>query len=171
MANDNDGIITLKTAKGEDIEFVEIAGIAYKGKYYAILQPVILLDGMKDDEALVFRVTQGKDGDKFDIETDDKIIDAVFQEYDRLLDEKKKNNAQKTDNRGSKKASDGKSGKKSKPFLPLILGVVFAILGSASASLNWGEIATTILFLCAFGCAVWFIIRIVKRSGKKRKGK
>ncbi|MBR1891209.1 MAG: DUF1292 domain-containing protein [Clostridia bacterium] len=85
---EDDDIVTLMSADGEEIDFVEIAGIAYKGKMYAILQPVELLDGMDDDEALVFKVTQNRDGeDNFEIETDDDIIDAVFEEYNRLLDE------------------------------------------------------------------------------------
>ncbi|MBQ4542309.1 MAG: DUF1292 domain-containing protein [Clostridia bacterium] len=88
MENDDDDIVTLLSAEGEEIDFVEIAGIAYKGSFYAILQPVELLDGMDDDEALVFKVTRGKDGeDKFEIELDDSIIDAVFAEYNKLLDE------------------------------------------------------------------------------------
>ena len=83
--NDDD-IVTLLSANGEEIDFVEIAGIAYRGNFYAILQPVELLDGMDDDEALVFRVSRGADGeDKFDIELDDAIVDAVFKEYDKLL--------------------------------------------------------------------------------------
>ena len=88
MENDDDDIVTLLSAEGEEIDFVEIAGIAYKGSFYAILQPVELLDGMDDDEALVFKVTRGKDGeDKFEIELDDSTIDAVFAEYNKLLDE------------------------------------------------------------------------------------
>ena len=88
MENDDDDIVTLLSAEGEEIDFVEIAGIAYKGSFYAILQPVELLDGMDDDEALVFKVTRGKDGeDKFEIELDDSVIDAVFAEYNKLLDE------------------------------------------------------------------------------------
>ena len=80
--------ITLTTADGEEVDFIEIAGIAYKGNFYAILQPVELLEGMDDDEALVFKVTKNRDGsDKFDIELDDEIIAAVFEEYGRLLDE------------------------------------------------------------------------------------
>ena len=83
-----DDIVTLLSANGEEIDFVEIAGIAYKGHFYAILQPVELLDGMEEDEALVFKVSRGEDGeDKFEIELDDEIIDAVFAEYNRLLDE------------------------------------------------------------------------------------
>ena len=88
MEEDDDDIVTLLSANGEEIDFIEIAGIAYRGQFYAILQPVELLDGMDEDEALVFKVTKGKDGeDKFEIELDDVVIDAVFTEYNRLLDE------------------------------------------------------------------------------------
>ena len=83
----DDDIVTLLSANGEEIDFVEIAGIAHKGKFYAILQPVELLDGMDDDEALVFEVSRGEDGeDKFSIVTDDEIIDIVFEKYNELLD-------------------------------------------------------------------------------------
>lgn len=93
---EDDDIVTLHSATGEDIDFVEIAGIAYKGSFYAILQPVELLEGMDDDDALVFKVTKGENGeDKFEIELDDAIIDAVFIEYNRLLDEVNSNDNDK----------------------------------------------------------------------------
>lgn len=86
--NEDDGIITLCNANNEEVDFIEIAGIALGSNYYLILQPVELLPGMSDDEALVFRVTRNSDGtDSFEIELDDDIIDAVFDEYNRLLDE------------------------------------------------------------------------------------
>ena len=86
-ANDDD-IVTLTSADGEEIDFVEIAGIAYNGGFYAILQPVELLEGMDDDEALVFKVTRDANGeDHFEIELDDEVINAVFKEYNRLLEE------------------------------------------------------------------------------------
>ncbi len=86
--DENDDIITLFSADGEEIDFVEIAGIAHAGNFYAILQPVELLEGMDEDEALVFKVTRGPNGeDNFEIELDDDIINAVFEEYNRLLDE------------------------------------------------------------------------------------
>ena len=85
---DRDDIVTLRSATGEDIEFLEIAGIAYQGNFYAILQPVDLIEGMEEDEALVFKVSRNEDGeDKFEIELDDEIIDAVFKEYNKLLDD------------------------------------------------------------------------------------
>ncbi len=84
-------IVTLTSENGEEIDFVEIAGIVYKDNFYAILQPKVLLDGMNDDEALVFKVTTDKKGeDSFDIELDDTVIEAVFKEYNRLYDEELK---------------------------------------------------------------------------------
>ncbi len=88
MINDDDDVITLVTDNGEEVDFIEVAGIAYRGNFYAILQPVNLIEGMDEDEALIFKVTRGKDGeDKFEIELDDSIIDAVFVEYNKLIDE------------------------------------------------------------------------------------
>lgn len=85
---EEDSIVTLTSADGQEIDFVEIAGIALRGNFYAILQPVELLEGMGEDEALVFKVTQDRDGeDHFNIELDDEIISEVFDEYYRLLDE------------------------------------------------------------------------------------
>lgn len=89
LEEEDDDIVTLITANGEEVDFVEIAGINIgDGKFYAILQPVELLDGMEEDEALVFRVGRDSEGnDSFEIELDDDVIDAVFEEYNRLLDE------------------------------------------------------------------------------------
>lgn len=82
-----DDIVTLTAEDGEEIDFVEIAGIAHEGKFYAILQPVELLEGMEEDEALVFEVSKDEgDNDKFSIVVDDDIIEAVFEQYNELLD-------------------------------------------------------------------------------------
>lgn len=82
-----DEIITLISDTGEEIDFIEIAGIPYGDGFYVILQPVELLEGMAEDEALVFKVVETEDGNKFEIEMDDDIIDGVFEEYNKLLDE------------------------------------------------------------------------------------
>ncbi len=85
---EREDIVTLLSVNGEEIDFVEIAGIAYQGNFYAILQPITLLPGMSDDEALVFRVFRNENGDdQFEIELNDDIIDAVFEEYGRLWEQ------------------------------------------------------------------------------------
>lgn len=84
----DDDIITLLTDEGEEVDFIEIAGIAYHGNYYVILQPTELPEGMSEDEAFVFRVSRNKKGeDKFEIELDNETVDAVFAEYSKLLDD------------------------------------------------------------------------------------
>lgn len=88
FTTDDDSVVTLKSANGEDIQFIEIAGIAHKGNFYAILQPVELMEGLADDEAIVFKVSRAPNGDdSFEIVLDDDIIDAVFAEYDRLYEQ------------------------------------------------------------------------------------
>ena len=60
---EKESVITLMTDDGEEVEFLEVAGIAYKDAFYAILQPVELLEGMEEDEALVFKVTLDENGE------------------------------------------------------------------------------------------------------------
>ena len=84
--NEDDFTVTLVTDQGEEVDFDVIASITLNEKLYFIMQPIELLDGMTEEDALVFEVTPVNDEeDKFDIVTDDKIIDAVFAEYDKLL--------------------------------------------------------------------------------------
>lgn len=88
IENEENEYVTLLSANGEEIDFIEIAGIAYNGNFYAILQPVELLDGMGEDEAMVFKVTRNEDGDdSFTIELDDAVIDGVFEIYTQLYNE------------------------------------------------------------------------------------
>ena len=84
---DEDCIVTLRAADGTDVDFYEIAGIAHRGNFYVILQPVELLEGMSENEALVFKVSRQGGEDHFEIELDDDIIQAVFDEYNRMFDE------------------------------------------------------------------------------------
>lgn len=80
----SDEIVTLVTEEGEEIDFYLAAVIPFDGKIYGILQPVELLEGMEDDEALVFEMG-GEDEGNFDLVTDDEIIDGVFAKYDELV--------------------------------------------------------------------------------------
>ena len=85
---DEDGIITLLSANGEEIDFTAIAVIIHRNNYYAILRPTELVEGLAEDEALVFKVGVDSSGSNtFEIELDNNIIDAVFKEYDRLFEE------------------------------------------------------------------------------------
>ena len=80
--------IVLKNEDGEESKFIDIAGIALSHGYYAILQPVNRPKGMAEDEALVFRVDPlGDEDEAYTVVVDDAIVDEVFAEYGRLIDE------------------------------------------------------------------------------------
>lgn len=85
---ENNEYVILKNEKGKEEKFIDIAGIALNSGYYAILQPVKRPKGMAEDEALVFKVDKlGDDDNAYTIVLDDTIVDEVFAEYGRLLDE------------------------------------------------------------------------------------
>ncbi len=82
-----DGIITLMSKEDEEVDFVFIAMAENSSGKYVILQPVELLEGMAEDEALVFSVTHGADGnDRFEIVINDEMIDSIFADYEAYLD-------------------------------------------------------------------------------------
>lgn len=60
-----------------------------EARLYAILQPIDKVDGVADDEALLFRVfTEENDGeDNVVFEDDYEIAEAVFEKYYKLIEE------------------------------------------------------------------------------------
>ncbi|MBE5741914.1 MAG: DUF1292 domain-containing protein [Clostridiales bacterium] len=83
-----DEVIILKSADGEEIEFEDVASINYEDKFYKILAPVTPVEGMQDDEALVFEVVAVDDeNDQFNIVLDEDVIEGVFAIYNQLLEE------------------------------------------------------------------------------------
>lgn len=71
-------IITLFDEDNSPIEFYEIASVEYKEKFYEILQPVEQLEGLEEDEAVIFEY-------EVDEVTSDKVFKPVFDE--KLLNE------------------------------------------------------------------------------------
>ncbi len=84
--NDSDPII-LYGEDGQEIAFEQIALIPLEGRVFVIMQPVELLEGMADDEALVFEILDRNGETVLDIVLDDETIDAVFAKYDILFAE------------------------------------------------------------------------------------
>ena len=84
--NNNDPII-LFSEKGEEIAFEQIALIPKKTKTYAILKPVKPMEGVGEDEGLVFSIeTSKEDGQEYLVlVTDESVIDEVFKVYDELV--------------------------------------------------------------------------------------
>lgn len=87
--DEREGILTLTTNDGKDVDFMEIAQIYIDEELYLILQPVELFEGMEEDEAMVFHVSVGLDGEeRLDLVYDDDLADRVFEEYEKLVSER-----------------------------------------------------------------------------------
>ena len=83
--------IVLYNEKDEPVEFEQIALIPLAEVVYAILKPTAKVEGVADDEAFVFEVVEDEEnGDSLRLVDDDKLIDEVFVEYNKLLDEEGK---------------------------------------------------------------------------------
>lgn len=86
---DNNDVIILQNEKGEDIAFEQIALIPQQETVYVILKPVQPIEGLGEDEGLVFAIETDEKGEneRLVLVTDEAIIDAVFDVYDQLVAE------------------------------------------------------------------------------------
>lgn len=84
---DNMDNIILTDEEGKDVEFEQVAVIPLNEQVYVILHPVTKLEGIADDEALVFLIEETEDSEQLVLENDLDIVDEVFNEYYNLLKE------------------------------------------------------------------------------------
>ena len=82
--NSNDNIIL--EYNDFNIEFEQVALIFVRGNYYSILRPITVMDGIDNDEGLVYLIDDVNN--KIILMTDEDVIDDVYDVYFTLLDEK-----------------------------------------------------------------------------------
>lgn len=89
--SDTSDIILLTNDRGERVGFLPVATVPYNSGTYMILQPVTPMEGAEEGDAFVFSLSQ-VDGDQAEdsgswlsMETDDDIIGAVFDLYEKSL--------------------------------------------------------------------------------------
>lgn len=92
LDKDNKDPIVLMDEKGRQISFEQVAIIPYEVKgekvLYVVLKPIDKIDGIADDEAVVFLVDQDKNGNTIlRVEEDEEVAIAVFDKYYDLLEE------------------------------------------------------------------------------------
>jgi hypothetical protein len=84
----NDSPITLYDSEDKPVKFDQVAIIPLEENLYTILKPIEEMEGVEDDEAIVFVVVEDEDGEtSLEIETDEAIAMQVFEEYYKLLEE------------------------------------------------------------------------------------
>lgn len=92
LDKDNKDPITLMDEKGKQLSFEQVAIIPYDVDdtrvLYVVLKPIDKIEGIADDEAVVFLVDQDKNGNTIlRVEEDEEVAIAVFDKYYDLLEE------------------------------------------------------------------------------------
>ena len=75
--------IKLTSDDGVETLFEQVAIIPIEDNVYALLHPLDKIDGVEEDQALVFLIDE--ENDKIVLEQNDDIVDEVFEEYYELL--------------------------------------------------------------------------------------
>lgn len=79
--------VTLYDENDKETEFEQVAIIPLEEKIYVILKPITKIEGVADDEGLVFVIEEIDDEDMLVLVDDDEIINKVFDVYYQLLKE------------------------------------------------------------------------------------
>ena len=88
LDEENDDPISLFDENDNEIKFEQVAIIPENEKIYAILKPIDEMEGVEDDEAIVFVVDQDEEGNSvLIVEKDEPTAIKVFDKYYQLLDE------------------------------------------------------------------------------------
>ena len=84
--NNTDPIV-LYNEKGEPVDFEQVALVPLDERIFVILKPIKPMEGIGEDEALVFEVLENEDEEDFlALVVDVDTIDRVFKVYDGLVD-------------------------------------------------------------------------------------
>ena len=87
LDENNTDPVTLYDEQNRAVTFDQVAVIPLNGRIYVILKPLDEVVGVAEDEALVFEIVEIEDEDALVITNDGDVIDAVFEEYYKLLRE------------------------------------------------------------------------------------
>jgi len=80
--------IVIYDEANKPVEFEQIALIPVKENVYVILKPVKKMEGVGEDEAIVFALETDEDEDEvLSVVEDDAVIDGVFEEYYKMVKE------------------------------------------------------------------------------------
>ena len=70
------------------VEFEQVAIIPMNDAIYVILVPVTPMEGVGEDEGVVFVIEEDEDNEPLlSVVVEDDVVDAVFAEYEKLAEE------------------------------------------------------------------------------------
>ena len=81
-------IVTLTTDDGKKLKFYFVGTIEYKGKIYSAFEPAEEMEGVEDDDLIIFELS-GDDEETAELlpVEDEALLDEVFEEFCRVLEE------------------------------------------------------------------------------------
>lgn len=84
----DDDIVELTTDEGKKLKFYFVGTIEYKGKNYSAFEPAEEIDGVSEDDLIIFELS-GDDEETAELLPieDEKLLDEVFEEFCKALDE------------------------------------------------------------------------------------
>ena len=95
LDHDNTDPIVLMGGDGRKISFEQVAVIPYDSNLYCILKPLDKIEGVGEEDAIVFLVDTDETGASVvRVEEDMEIAEIVFDKYYDLLRDARKNNDQ-----------------------------------------------------------------------------
>ena len=115
LDQDNKEPIVLMDETGKQMAFEQVAVIPYEvrkeKRLYCVLKPLDKIEGIADDEAIVFLVDTDDEGNSvIKIEEDEEVAIAVFDKYYDLLEEAQKPEKEKAPaKKSAPKKSTGKT--------------------------------------------------------------
>ncbi len=83
-----DDIVELTTEDGKKLKFYFVGTLEYQGKLYSAFEPAEQIEGIEDDDLIIFELS-GDDEETADLlpVEDEAVLDAVFEEFCKALDE------------------------------------------------------------------------------------
>ena len=85
---EDEDIVELTTDEGKKLKFYFVGTIEYKGKNYSAFEPAEQIEGIEDDDLIIFELS-GDDEETADLLPieDEKLLNEVFEEFCRVLEE------------------------------------------------------------------------------------
>lgn len=88
LDDDNKEPIILQSNDGKDIPFEQIAVIPYEEKLFCVLKPLVALEGISENDCIIFRVVVSEKEDENSylvVEESEQVAEAVYEKYIELV--------------------------------------------------------------------------------------
>lgn len=88
LLEEEDDIVELEDEDGNVLNFYHIATFPFEGKDYVVFQPAEKYDVIEEDEVVIYELKTDENGeDSYEFIEDDELLDKVFDEFLRLVEE------------------------------------------------------------------------------------